>query len=59
MTMKEVLPQITTNHLPVPFVYDDVLYLGVISRNLFLRTLQTTHEEENCGAAITQIQAEE
>jgi glycine betaine/proline transport system ATP-binding protein len=59
MTMQEVLPQITGNVWPVPVVDDDGVYLGVISRNLFLRTLQTTHEEEHCGAAITQIQAEE
>jgi len=58
MTMQEVLPQITSNPWPVPVVDDDGIYLGVISRNLFLRTLQTTHEED-CGAAITQIQAEE
>jgi glycine betaine/proline transport system ATP-binding protein len=59
MTMQEVLPQVTSNPWPVPVVDDDGVYLGVISRNLFLRTLQTTHEEEHCGAAITQIQAEE
>lgn len=59
MTMQEVLPQVTDKPWPVPVVDDDGVYLGVISRNLFLRTLQTTHEEENCGAAITQIQAEE
>ncbi|MFN2257923.1 MAG: glycine betaine/L-proline ABC transporter ATP-binding protein ProV [Desulfuromonadaceae bacterium] len=58
MTMQEVLPQITSNAWPVPVVDDDGIYLGVISRNLFLRTLQTTHEED-CGAAINQIQAEE
>jgi glycine betaine/proline transport system ATP-binding protein len=56
LTMQEVLPQITGNSWPVPVVDDDGVYLGVISRNLFLRTLQTTHEEEHCGAAIAQIQ---
>jgi glycine betaine/proline transport system ATP-binding protein len=59
MTMQDVLPQITGKAWPVPVVDDDGVYMGVISRNLFLRTLQTTHEEEHCGAAITQIQAEE
>lgn len=58
MTMQEVLPQITASSWPVPVVDDDGVYLGVISRNLFLKTLQTTHEED-CGAAITQIQEEE
>lgn len=59
MTMQDVLPQITGKAWPVPVVDDEGVYMGVISRNLFLRTLQTTHEEEHCGAAITQIQAEE
>ncbi len=59
MTMQEVLPQVTGNVWPVPVVDDDGVYLGVISRNVFLRTLQTTHEEEHCGAAISQIQAED
>ncbi|MDY0291186.1 MAG: glycine betaine/L-proline ABC transporter ATP-binding protein ProV [Desulfuromonadaceae bacterium] len=59
MTMQEVLPQVTGNAWPVPVVDDNGVYLGVISRNVFLRTLQTTHEEEHCGAAIAQIQAED
>ena len=58
MTMQDVLPQITGHKWPVPVVDDAGIYLGVISRNVFLRTLQTTHEEEHCGAAITQIQGE-
>ncbi|MFO7830473.1 MAG: glycine betaine/L-proline ABC transporter ATP-binding protein ProV [Desulfuromonadaceae bacterium] len=58
MTMQDVLPQITGKSWPVPVVDDEGVYQGVISRNLFLRTLQTTHEEDS-GAAITQIQAEE
>lgn len=59
MTMQEVLPQITGHKWPVPVVDGAGTYLGVISRNVFLRTLQTTHEEEHCGAAITQIQGED
>lgn len=59
MTMQEMLPQVTGNAWPVPVVDDNGVYLGVISRNVFLRTLQTTHEEEHCGAAIAQIQAED
>lgn len=39
-SMQEILPLITANPWPVPVVDDESRYLGVVSRNMFLKSLQ-------------------
>ncbi len=39
-SMQEILPEITSKPWPVPVLDDEGRYLGAISKNLFLRTLQ-------------------
>lgn len=39
-SMQEILPLITANPWPVPVVNDESRYLGVVSRNMFLKSLQ-------------------
>ncbi|BCS97038.1 glycine betaine/L-proline ABC transporter ATP-binding protein [Desulfoluna limicola] len=39
-SMQEILPMITANPWPVPVTDDEDRYLGVVSRNMFLKSLQ-------------------
>ncbi|WP_298036217.1 glycine betaine/L-proline ABC transporter ATP-binding protein ProV [uncultured Desulfuromonas sp.] len=39
-SMQEILPEVTAKPWPVPVLDDADCYLGVISKNIFLRTLQ-------------------
>lgn len=45
-SMQQILPELTLRPWPVPVVREDGKYLGVISKNQFLRTLQRNHGEE-------------
>jgi len=44
-SMQDILPEITSRSWPIPVLGDEGKYLGIISKNLFLRTLQRGHEE--------------
>jgi len=52
-TMQDILPRITENPWPVPVVDEKGVYKGVISKNVFLRTLQ--RESEEIEAAVDAI----
>ena len=43
-SMQEILPAIASSDWPVPIVDDDNTYLGVVSKNRFLRTLHRTEK---------------
>lgn len=55
-SMQDILPQITARPWPVAVVDERGIYKGVVSRNLFLRTLQRTHEVQECGQLLNQLQ---
>lgn len=55
-SMQDILPKITSRPWPVAVVDERGIYKGVVSRNLFLRTLQLTHEVSECGEVLTQLQ---
>ncbi|MBN2644866.1 MAG: glycine betaine/L-proline ABC transporter ATP-binding protein ProV [Desulfuromonadaceae bacterium] len=59
-SMQDILPAITAHPWPVPVIDDNDKYRGVISRNLFLRTLQRTHEESSTEvlASVSQNEKE-
>ena len=40
--MQDILPLVATATWPIPVVNDDDKYLGVVSKNRFLRTLHKT-----------------
>ncbi|GAB6084159.1 glycine betaine/L-proline ABC transporter ATP-binding protein ProV [Desulfuromonas carbonis] len=44
-SMQDILPEITAHPWPIPVVNEDGRYLGVISKNLFLRTLHRGQQE--------------
>ena len=43
-SMQDILPAVTSRPWPVPVIDDSGKYLGVVSKNLFLRTLQRSQE---------------
>lgn len=45
-SMQQILPELTSRPWPVPVLSAEGKYLGVISKNQFLRTLQRNHVEE-------------
>lgn len=51
-SMQEILPELTSRPWPVPVLGADGKYLGVISKNQFLRTLQRNHGEETPQDAV-------
>lgn len=51
-SMQDILPELTTRPWPVPVLNADGKYLGVISKNQFLRTLQRNHVEEPALEAV-------
>jgi len=46
-SMQDVLPEVTSHPWPVPVLDDGGKYIGAISKNVFLRTLQRGQEEQN------------
>jgi glycine betaine/proline transport system ATP-binding protein len=44
-SMQDILPELTAHPWPVPVLDEAGKYLGVVSRNLFLRTLQRNHDD--------------
>ena len=55
---QEILPEVTARPWPIPVLSDEGTYLGVISKNQFLRTLQRGHEE-SAQAASTELPVED
>lgn len=53
-TMQEVLPLVTKHPFPIPVVDENDRYIGVISKNIFLRTLQRGEATQTVGCAIEQ-----
>ncbi|BCR06899.1 glycine betaine/L-proline ABC transporter ATP-binding protein [Desulfuromonas versatilis] len=45
-SMQDILPEVTARPWPIPVLGEEGKYLGVISKNQFLRTLQRNHLEE-------------
>ncbi len=45
-SMQDILPEVTARPWPVPVLGDEGKYLGVVSKNLFLRTLQRNQPEQ-------------
>jgi glycine betaine/proline transport system ATP-binding protein len=43
-SMQEILPEVSSHPWPIPVLGEEGKYLGVISKNLFLRTLQRNQE---------------
>jgi len=50
-SMQEILPKVAGHPWPLPILDDDERYLGAISKNLFLKTLHRSHQEEQTAAA--------
>jgi len=46
-SMQDILPEVSSKPYPIPVVNEDNKYLGVISKNIFLRTLHKTEEVVN------------
>lgn len=51
-SMQQILPELTSRPWPLPVLNADGKYLGVISKNQFLRTLQRNHLEEPALDAV-------
>ncbi len=45
--MQDILPEVASHNWALPILDDDSQYVGAISKNLFLRTLHRSHEEQN------------
>jgi len=50
-SMQEILPEVARNPWPLPVLDEDGIYLGAISKNLFLRTLHRNDMQESTEAA--------
>ncbi len=50
-SMQDILPEVARNPWPVPVLDDAGTYLGVVSKNLFLRTLHRREPEESVEAS--------
>ncbi len=46
-SMQDILPEVANHPWPLPILNDADEYLGVVSKNLFLRTLQRSEPEES------------
>nr|WP_320115041.1 glycine betaine/L-proline ABC transporter ATP-binding protein ProV [uncultured Desulfuromonas sp.] len=57
-SMQEILPEVVNRSWPLPIVRDDGRYLGVISKNQFLRTLQRNHNEDAQDGVTCETQAD-
>ena len=44
-SMQDILPEITARPWPIPVIAEGGTYLGVISKNIFLRTLQRKNDD--------------
>ncbi|PKN12938.1 MAG: proline/glycine betaine ABC transporter ATP-binding protein ProV [Deltaproteobacteria bacterium HGW-Deltaproteobacteria-4] len=51
-SMQDILPEVTARPWPIPVLDEEGRYLGVISKNQFLRTLQRGHEESAKTASV-------
>ncbi len=45
-SMQDVLPEVTAQYWPIPVLDENEKYIGAVSKNLFLRTLQRGQEEQ-------------
>lgn len=54
-SMQQILPELTARPWPVPVVAENGRYLGVISKNQFLRTLQRNHTDEQTPEATADL----
>ena len=45
-SLQDILPKVAGNPWPLPILDDDGRFLGVVSKNLFLKTLHRNQEEE-------------
>lgn len=45
-SMQDILPEVASSAWPVPVVNDQGVYVGVVSKNRFLRTLHRTEQEQ-------------
>ena len=45
-SMQDILPEVASHPWPLPVLNGDEAYLGVVSKNLFLRTLHRSEQEE-------------
>ena len=45
-SMQDILPEVAQHAWALPILDDDNQYLGAISKNLFLRTLHRSQQEE-------------
>jgi len=48
-SMQDILTDVSTKPYPIPVVNENNKYLGVISKNIFLRTLDKTEDAVNSG----------
>lgn len=44
-SMQDILPEVTARSFPIPVVNEDNKYVGVISKNVFLKTLHRAEQE--------------
>ena len=44
-SMQDILPVVASNHWPVPVVDDLRVFKGVVSKNIFLKTLHKAEEQ--------------
>ena len=51
-SMQDILPEVTRHPWPLPVLNDTEQYLGAVSKNLFLRTLQRSEPEEPMDVII-------
>jgi len=49
-SMQDILPEVVNRPWPLPIIGEDERYLGVISKNQFLRTLQRNHDDEEADS---------
>ncbi|HSH70521.1 MAG TPA: glycine betaine/L-proline ABC transporter ATP-binding protein ProV [Deferrisomatales bacterium] len=49
-SMQSILPEVARNPWPLPILNEEGEYLGVVSKNLFLRTLHRSEPEESVEA---------
>ncbi|MDF1555553.1 MAG: glycine betaine/L-proline ABC transporter ATP-binding protein ProV [Deferrisomatales bacterium] len=49
-SMQNILPEVARNPWPLPILNEEGEYLGVVSKNLFLRTLHRSEPEESVEA---------
>ncbi len=49
-SMQDILPEVASHSWPLPVLKDDKEYVGVVSKNLFLRTLHRSEQEDSTAA---------